>query len=116
MKALQHESPDETEQVLKKRSRGKPVLLEEMNWPKVAAVAPGCRWSFRSRPSSSTAGICPYLPTACCWAKSSAARPSHWATAWSGRRSYGWATRTIISTSPEPSRRRRALISTFSET
>ena len=46
------------------------VRLQEMSWPAVAAVPNECRWSCRSPPSSSTAGICPSSPTACCWAKS----------------------------------------------
>ena len=54
------------------------MLLQELSWPSVAAVATSCRSSFRSRPSSSMGGTCPSSPTACCWAKSSrlAAEPT----------------------------------------
>ncbi len=46
------------------------MLLQELSWPRWLPSRRRCRSSFRSPPSSSTGVICPFSPTACCWAKS----------------------------------------------
>ena len=90
------------------------MLLEEMSWPEVAAVAHDLPVvdPDRGRRAAWTASARIYRQHAA--GRSGPARGrAAGRTALSGLRSCGWAIRTITSILPERSRRHRALISTF---
>ena len=93
------------------------MLLQELSWPKVKAVANELPVVVPIAAVEQHGHHMPVFTDSMLLGevvRLAAAEP--WATAWSGRRCCGWATRTTTSISPAHSRPRLGLTSTCSAT